>query len=158
MKKNLRVTFILVIVTTLLCCLLVGCMQEGDKSLQKFYDKVKESQELIDNYADDIYQCWYEAIYKDKYLGDINVAIAYATLLNEDSITAIEQKDKVISELYSEIKNSESSEEVKSVMIAYSDYYEFVINVSGSFKSFSADKENKKKTLATALRNLYYTL
>jgi hypothetical protein len=39
-------------------------------------------------------------------------------------------------------------------MSAYSDYYEFVVNVSGSFNSFSESKEKLKKELASALKKL----
>ena len=46
------------------------------------------------------------------------------------------------------------SDEVKEVMQAYNEYYEFVINVSGSFNSYSANKETLKKALSSALKNL----
>ena len=45
-------------------------------------------------------------------------------------------------------------EEVKAVMQAYNEYYSFVIDVSGSFNDFSANKENLKKALSTAIKNL----
>jgi hypothetical protein len=43
-------------------------------------------------------------------------------------------------------------------MQAYNDYYAFVMEVSGSFKSFSADKETLKKALASALKDLEFEL
>lgn len=46
------------------------------------------------------------------------------------------------------------ADEIKAVMTAYSDYYEFVVNVSGSYKSYSANKEPLKKALASALKYL----
>ena len=39
-------------------------------------------------------------------------------------------------------------------MSAYSDYYEFVVNVSGSFETYRRDKETYKKALASALKKL----
>ena len=45
-------------------------------------------------------------------------------------------------------------QEIKNVMSVYLDYYEFVVNVSGSFESFSASKETLKKELASALKDL----
>ena len=39
-------------------------------------------------------------------------------------------------------------------MQAYNEYYEFVVNSSGSFKSYSAGKETTKKAPASALRDL----
>ena len=43
-------------------------------------------------------------------------------------------------------------------MQAYNDYYAFVIEVSGSFNSYSADKEKLKKELSSALKDLEFEL
>lgn len=37
---------------------------------------------------------------------------------------------------------------------SYKEYYEFTINVSGSFKTYSEDKENKKKEVRSYLSKL----
>ena len=122
--------------------------------IEEFYETVVISQECLDSVADDIYRYWYDAIYNDKYGGSIDLAIAYAQIDNEENLATIETNDSNIKTLYKSIKGSELGEEIKAVMSAYSDYYEFVVNVSGSFNSFSASKEKLKKELASALKDL----
>ena len=151
--------FVLILVLLLAACFaLCACDQQGGSSTQNFYDTVKESQEYLDRIGDSIYSCWYDAIYNDKYYGNINAAIAYAQVTNEDAIDKVEENDSLIKNYFSDAKNSACGDKVKTVMSAYSDYYEFIINVSGSFSSYSKDKETKKKTLASALRELSYEL
>ena len=130
-----------------------SCDNEEEK-IQAFHDKVVESQECLDAVADDIYSYWYDAIYKDQYGGDIDKAILYAQMDNSENLNIIELNETEIQSLYKEVRESDLSVEVKAVMSAYSDYYEFVVNVSGSFKSYSADKETLKKELASALKDL----
>ena len=101
---------------------------------------------------------WYDAIYKDKFSDDINVAIASAQADLAFELQQIEELDSEIAALFKEVKDGDQSKLVKDVMSAYSDYYEFVVNVSGSFKSYSADKETLKKNLASLLRDLSYEL
>ena len=132
---------------------LTGCGEEEAK-IEKFYATVKQSQACLDEIADDIYDNWHDAIYNKKFGGDINKAVYYAQLDNESNLNAIETNEPVIHDLYKEIKDSDLSTEIKEVMAAYSDYYEFVVNVSGSYESFSAGKENLKKDLASALKHL----
>lgn len=159
--------FLLALVAVLVCSA-VGCggkapTEESTEDpmvakLQQFYDLVSESRGLLDEIADDIYGNWYDAIYNDKYSGNINLAIAYAFSDHEADVDRVEELDGQIAELFKEVKESDCSSQIKAVMSAYSDYYEFVINVSGSFKSFSADKETLKKELASALKELSFEL
>lgn len=128
--------------------------KDTQEKITAFYDTVVESQTCMDELADDIYIYWYDAIYKDKYRGDINLAIAYAQAANSENLEMIEANEPKIQSLYKEVRNSELSVEIKAVMAAYSDYYEFVVNVSGSFNTYSSSKETLKKELATALKNL----
>lgn len=127
-------------------------------NLADFHAKVSECQELLDTVADDIYSNWYDAIYKDKFNEDINTAILMAQLDNAENIEQIEALDASIATLFKLVKDTEHGDLVKDIMSAYSDYYEFVINVSGSFKSYSADKETLKKELASLLRDLSYEI
>ncbi len=160
MKKILAL-----LLSALLCMQMAACgttpnqsEDTGKENLQSFYDKVSESQQLLDKVADDIYSYWYDAIYKDKYNEDVSTAVYMAQLANADNIKKIETLDEEIGALFKDVKDSEQSTLVKDVMSAYSDYYEFVVNVSGSFKSYSADKEILKKELASLLRDLSYEL
>ena len=150
------------LVAVLVCSCLISCDEivgsTKDEEAEAFYDIVSESQTLLDIVADDIYSNWYDAIYEDEFDEDIDVAIAYAFVTNEANVEVIEANDEQIKKLFQKAKEGEYSQQVKDVMSAYSDYYEFVINVSGSFNSFSAEKETLKKELASALRDLYYEL
>lgn len=131
--------------------------KKEDNSLEKittFYETVVDSQKRMDTVADDIYSYWYDAIYKDKYYGNINLAIAYAQDDNKENLAKIEENEPIIQSLYKEVRETNLSVEIKAVMSAYSDYYEFVVNVSGSFNSYSASKETLKKELASALKDL----
>lgn len=130
----------------------------GMKAAQGFYDKVSESQDLLDELADDIYRNWYDCIYKDKFSENINLAIASAMADNSENVDKIEALDGEIADLFKAAKESECGDKVKAVMSAYSDYYELVINISGSFNSYSADKESLKKELASALKELSFEL
>ncbi len=158
MKSTMRhfISFTLSVALLLPVFLFAACGSteaDGDK-VKQFYDAVVASQEKLDTVADDIYNCWYDAIYNDKYRGDINVAIAYAEDENSENLAFIETNEQTIQSLYKEVRDSEFSSEVKNVMSAYSSYYEFVVNVSGSFNSYSSSMETLKKELANALKRL----
>ena len=132
-----------------------------DKTIEtarEFYDVVVESQKCLDSLADDIYTCWHGAIYKGEYDGDIDTAILYAQYINTNNLKKIKSNETVIYNLYKEVRDSSLSTELKAVMSAYSDYYELVVNVSGSFNSYSASMETMKKALASALRDLAFEL
>lgn len=135
-----------------------GNLKGGSNTLSEFHEKVSESQELLDLVADKIYTNWYDAIYNDKFNEDINLAIASAQVDLELELKDIKELDSEISQLFKKVKDGEQAQLVKDIMSAYSDYYEFVVNVSGSFKSYSADKETLKKNLASLLRDLSYEL
>ncbi len=161
MKKLLAVLLVFVFVFSCAGC--VGGSLNGNKGasqkLSEFYEKVSESQELLDDVGDSIYTNWYDAIYEDEFDEDINIAIASAQLDHADDLERIEDLEDEITELFKELKNHEElGSLVKDVMSAYSDYYEFVVNVSGSFNSYSADQETLKKELASALKDLSYEL
>ncbi len=151
MKKALSILLVLsFLLATLSSCGLLN----STKKEEQFYDLVSETQELLDIVADDIYSNWYDCIYKDKFSESIDVAIASAMLDNQDNLDQIEENNANIKKLYKEVKDGDLENEVKEVMQAYNEYYSFVVEVSGSFNSFSANKENLKKALATALKNL----
>ncbi|MBE6792066.1 MAG: hypothetical protein E7534_01015 [Ruminococcaceae bacterium] len=150
--KRLLSLFIALIMTVSLC----AC-GSGEK-VTDFYNKVTESQDLLDAVADAIYSNWYDAIYEDEFGEDINTAIYMAQLDHTDDLERIEELDAEISDLFKEIKDTEQGALIKDIMSAYSDYYEFVVNVSGSFNSYSADKETLKKELASLLKDLSYEI
>lgn len=163
MKKFLSLFLVLIaLVGTLSGCINTGTNDGGSGNgsgrEREFYNLVSESQELLDEVADDIYSYWYDCIYKDKYRDDINYAISMALMDNSSNIDKIESNHEEIKSLYSEVKDGDLKAEVKAVMQAYNDYYSLVIEVSGSFNSFSADKETLKKELSSSLKDLEFEL
>ena len=150
------------IVTAIICFAMIatslsltacGIGKGGKKHVEDFYNAVVKSQELLDIVADDIYRNWYDYIYEDAY-SSIDMAILYAQIDNAENLEAIEANETTIHDLYKKAKDSDLEDEVKEVMSAYSDYYEFVVNVSGSFETYRRDKETYKKALASALKKL----
>lgn len=165
MKKILAFSLV---VTMLLCTLaLSSCGSnsgnglssgKGTQKEEEFYNLVDETQDLLDTVADDIYSYWYDCIYNDKYLDNITYAVACAKTANKTNLDTIEENTKAIKSLYKEIKDGKLAEEAKAVMQAYNDYYTLVVEVSGSFNSYAASKENCKKELASALDDLSFEL
>ena len=155
-NKNKKIGIIAAIaaVVIILLAIIAG---GGDNSEQEFYDIVSETQELLDDYADDIYRCWYDYVYEDEY-SSVNAALAAAYAMNSSNIKTIESNNNEIKELYSKVKDGKLKDEIKAVMQAYNEYYSFVMEVSGSYNSFSAGKETNKKALANALKNLSFEL
>ncbi len=135
-----------------LCLLLPSC---GflNKNETEYYELVSETQTLLDEFADDIYSCWYDFVYEEEY-DSVDDAILAAMLINSDNIDVIEANNEEIKELYKKVKDGKLESEVKDVMGAYNDYYAFVMEVSGSFNSFSESKEKLKKELSSALKDL----
>ena len=147
---------VIVVWGSLVSCNLAG---NGTEKESNFYQLVVQTQELLDTVADDIYSNWYDAIYKDKFNESIDLAILTAQIDNAENLDAIEENNTKIKELYKQIPDdSELKSEVKAVMQAYNDYYTFVVEVSGSFNSYSANKETLKKELSSALKNLSFEL
>ena len=133
--------------------LLFSSLANSNNDVEEFYELVSENKELLDIYADDIYSCWYDYVYEDEY-SSVDSALIAAMADNYDNIERIEENNKKIKDLYKDAKDSDLEDEVKEVMQAYNEYYAFVMEVSGSFNSYSAGLEPLKKALATALRNL----
>ena len=144
-----KIVSLVLVISTLLCALtLTSC---GSNKEEEFYNLVDETKDLLDIVADDIYSYWYDCIYKDKYRKDISYAVACAKSDNEENINTIEKNTTKIKDLYKQIKEGKLSSEAKAVMQAYNDYYTLIVEVSGSFNSYSASKETCKKELASAI-------
>jgi len=154
MKKIVSLALVL---STLLCAFtLTSC--GSNKKDEVFYNLVDETKELLDIVADDIYSYWYDCSDEDKYLDNISYAVACAKSDNEENINTIEENTTKIKDLYKEIKDGKLRSEAKAVMQAYNDYYTLIVEVSGSFNSYSASKETYKKELASAIDDFYFEL
>lgn len=164
MKKI--VSFVLALTMLFCTFVLSSCGSSSSGSVEQskmqkeeeFYNLVDDTKDLLDIVADDIYSYWYDCIYEDKYLENITYAVACAKSDNEANLNTIEENTTKIKKLYKEIKEGKSSSEAKAVMQAYNDYYTLVVEVSGSFNSYSASKETCKKELASALDDFSFEL
>lgn len=125
------------------------------KKIQTFYDLVSLSKKALDIVAEDVYSYWYSSIYEDAYENDIDVAINAALADNSELISSINESDAFIVSLYKEIRDSELSAEIKAVMSVYLDYYDFAINVSGSFKDYKEKIDPLQKEFDDALKALF---
>lgn len=157
MKKIVSLALAL---TMLFCAFVLSSCDSGSdtKNEEEFYKLVDETKDLLDIVADDIYSNWYDAIYKDKFNDSIDFAILSAQIDNAENLDTIEENTTKIKNLYKEIKEGKLSSEAKKVMQAYNDYYTLVVEVSGSFNSYSASKETCKKELASALDDFSFEL
>lgn len=160
MKKALSLLLLITLIISMCACSQIPVSDNNSKNtkLSDFYSKVSESQALLDDVADDIYNNWHGAVYDDEFDGDIDTAILVAQMNHAEDLEKIETLDAEIAELFKSVKDGNCSDLVKNIMSAYSDYYEFVVNVSGSFDSYSANLETLKKELASLLRDLSYEL
>lgn len=168
--KHTKIKMLLCLLLAITMCLpivfLVGCNKDegGNEEtstaakVNEFYETVVESQSRMDTIADNIYRNWYDAIYNDKFACNVDLAIAYALSDNKANFDFIKENEKKIQSLYKGIRDSEVSNEIKDVLYAYSDYYEFVINVNGSLESYSANKEKYKTELSNSLKHLSMVL
>ena len=158
MKKILKLCIVaMLVVSTVLStasCGIISGILRNDKETE-FYNTVLESQGLLDELADDIYENWYDAIYNDKFDSDINKAIAAAFKEHEADLEIIYENDDIIVDLYKDIRDGKLKSEAEEVMEAYNEYYTIVVECSGSFNSYSEEKEPAKKALAKALKNYY---
>lgn len=156
MKKILFFALVSVFVLTAA----VGCGQDESKVLMlisseqetEFCNLAEETQEMLDTLPFYFFRV-VDQLYEDKD-EDVDSAIIAATDANEENIYKILENTEKLNALYKDIRDGDLKEEVKAVMQAYNEYYSFVIEVSGSFNDFSANKENLKKALSTAIKNL----
>ena len=148
----------LALVLSILLCAFTLASCGSNKKEEEFYNLVDETKDLLDIVADDIYSYWYDCIYEDKYREDISYAVACAKSDNEENINTIEENTTKIKDLYTKIKDGKLASEAKAVMQAYNDYYTLIVEVSGSFNSYSASKETCKKELASAIDDFSFEL
>lgn len=155
MKKIVSLALVMIV---LFCSFVLSACVSSTQNEEKFYNLVDETKDLLDIVADDIYSYWYDCIYDDKYGEDISYAVACAKNDNEANLNTIEENTTKIKDIYKQIKEGKLSSEAKDVMQAYNDYYTLVVEVSGSFKSYSETKESCKKELASALDDFSFEI
>lgn len=151
MKKIARKILLVVMAVVLV---ISGSSCKDEEKCQEFYDVVNNNGESISLLASLVCINWYDAIHNKKFSGDINEAVNAALEDNAWLIDVIETRDKEVTDKYKKAKDSKLKDLVKEVMQCYNDYYSFVMDVRGSYLSFSQGKDEKKQALTTALRNL----
>lgn len=162
-SKKAIIPIIILIVIALLVGALIWWVNYNKKQeheqLQEIYDCLTKSTDLLDIVADDIYSCWYNAIYKSR--TDISVAVATSEINTQEEREQVEIYTNELYDLVTELKNNNYNEKhqdtYNTIMDAYDkykEYYEFTINVSGSFKTYSNDKETLKKEVRSCISKL----
>lgn len=157
-----KIVSLLLVIVLLVCAFALSACEVDDvddtpremSNEEKLYRIVVSSQFFLNEVADRIYENWYECIFEHKYGGDIDEAVNSALSFDEAIIKILKENDEDIKELYKEVKDGELSEEFQTVMQAYTDYYNLVVNVSGSFLQFRENKEICKQELSSAMELL----
>ena len=123
----------------------------------------------LEDIADTVQQYWYDAIWKDYYYGDIDIAISRAISAKSSAISQAKTYDSQIISLYNKLKyipdGLENDYKIKALHDAvcnmynvYQDYYNFATDPSGSYNSFSAANSTKTNSFIAAynaLKNLF---
>ena len=135
-----------------------GCGNRSRKTEKEFYDTVSDSKGLLDSVANTICSYWYNSIHKNEFRGDIDYAIECAIEDSKTKIDTLKTNHEVIKEQYGKIKDGKLKSELKSVIQAYNAYYALVIDVTGSYKSFSEGVDQLSQELSSALKNLEFEI
>ena len=150
-----------VIAVAIIIIIAVGAKISKNKKMEQkvenMYNTMEETSNVINQIADTIYNEWYDYVYKDDY-NTVDEALWMAFILEADNVGKAKDNDEKIDNLFQEIKESNyknKNEDGYYAMVdaydSYNEYYEFVINVSGSFNSYSAKKETLKKEFKSYL-------
>ena len=163
-KKFPKFIIVLIIILILLVGISVAFFLYNENEKEKIketYDCLTETTDLLDEIADTIYDYWYDSIYKGKYLGSIDYALIRASDVNKSKNAKVMENNEKLANAVSELNNSnykkihrDTFDAIMDAYDSYKEYYEFTINVSGSFKTYSEDKENKKKEVRSYLSKL----
>lgn len=155
MKKAVRI-LAAIIACISMCNVFTAC---NGGAIKQFYNTLCESQILLDRCGDMIYACWYDYIYTDEFgFTDVDNAVGFAQTMNSTDLEQLKIYDEEIAKLYKKVAGSKYGSAAKDVLEKYSKYYEFVVNVSGSFNTFSSGLDTMKKEFAYALRTLSYSV
>ncbi|MEG1509137.1 MAG: hypothetical protein RR454_01660, partial [Clostridia bacterium] len=132
-----------------------------EKQTKEMYLKLKESATNLDLVGDVVYSCWYDEVYNGGYGGSISLAIASAKrYCQTECDTEKETKDfldKTLVAISADKVPKGMEEQFKAIKMCinkHHEYYDFVVDVTGSFNSFSSRQEVIKKEYKAALTHL----
>lgn len=147
---------VLIIVGSVIAMFMSNNSNLNSKAKQ-IYDVMNDTSDLLDDVADEVYSCWYGYVYEKEYKS-VDAALLDAYVNEADTINKIKANDVLIEDLLKQLKDKNyknKNENAYNSMLdaydSYKEYYEFVINVSGSFNSYSAKKEELKKEVKSYL-------
>lgn len=133
-------------------------------NVETFVSKVSDAGTDVKYIADTVQQYWYDSIYKDMYGSDINNAISQALYDLAGRISSAGSQNVQVKALYNKVKDlpegvtgsdiEEIRSSVRELYNAYNDYYNFAIDPSGSYNSFSADNGSLSSALSSKQRAL----
>lgn len=126
---------------------------QAEKSKEKYLSDVESFASItlnagvtLEDISDYIQSEWYDAIYEDEY-DDINDAIRVAMLVKYEEIDTAETQYNLVETSFSDVKKvpegieddniDEISDAVKDLYNLYTDYYNFAIEPTGNYTSYS---------------------
>jgi len=119
----------------------------------------------LEDIADTVVEYWYDAIWYDMYNDDIDYAIDCALADTKSEQRTAETHRKQLDSLYDKLrrvpKGLEDDREiqdicdaVKNMYSAYTKYYDFAMEPSGSYNSYTADKSTKTDDFLNCYKKL----
>lgn len=118
----------------------------------------------LEDIADTCQEYWYDAIWNDDYYGDIDLAILTAMVDKSDALTTAEEHYAKLQTLYGGVKKTPEGigdkdledicDAVKDLYNSYTDYYDFAVNPSGNYTSFSESNTAKTDAFIFSYRAL----
>jgi len=138
------------------------------EDVKTFANSVLDAGVNLEDIADTCQSYWYDAIWNDMYLSDINVAISRALLDKSGALTDAKDDYSRLQTLYDKVKKvpdgvddedvAEIRDAVKAMYDTYTDYYRFATNPSGTYNSFSEDNRTKTDDFLSKQQSLYNLL
>lgn len=132
-----------------------------DKALT-FYVMVLSDAAKLEDIGNDEVGYWYDYIYNDSY-SSIESAVLMAQIDNSGAMDTVEKNYSEIVSLYRDLLEvpkgapdelAELKDAVKDTYDAYADFYDTVMNVTGSYKSFSEAFHDTDNAMSKAIKKL----
>ena len=151
---------LLSVFTTFTGCSFFGSSEE-DKKLENdialakmLYEYASENQQLLEEVGEDIYFYMYEAMYYDRYNGNVDYAFDCAVSNNERNLEKIKTNSIGIALKHKNLQDSKFKKEVNEVKSAYDDLYDLVMKSQVHFDDYYSELDLRGKALIRALNNL----
>lgn len=171
-KKIIIIITSIVVVALLVALAFILVAKENNKErfkklyyedVEEMYDNLKKSYSELTTVDDDVQKYWHEAIWDDKFDGDINVATQQALDDNFAAALEISSLDIKIKQAKKTYNLSYTDEEIdEAIKQAYKDYYKlysFIEDFSGyNYDSFTDEYKDLKSDFKASLTELELVL